>query len=72
MRSQGADAVGMSTTREAIAGAAAGIEVAAISLVTNRAAGLSSGTLSHEEVMAVGGQAVDRLRAVIEAFLARL
>lgn len=72
MRSQGADAVGMSTTREALAGAAAGMEVAAISLVTNRAAGLSAATLDHDEVLEVGRQAAGRLGVLMASLLARL
>ena len=72
LRSQGADAVGMSTTREALAAADAGMEVAAVSLITNRAAGLSAAPLNHAEVMAVGRQAADRLGGLIEQFLARL
>jgi purine-nucleoside phosphorylase len=71
LRSQGADAVGMSTTREARAGSDAGMEVIALSLVTNRAAGLSAGTLDHEEVLAVGRQAADRLGHLIESLLRR-
>jgi purine-nucleoside phosphorylase len=72
LRAQGADAVGMSTTCEALAAAQAGMEVAAISLVTNRAAGLSSATLDHADVMAVGRQAAGRLGTLIEAVLDRL
>jgi purine-nucleoside phosphorylase len=72
VRSQAADVVGMSTTREALAAAEAGMEVAAVSLVTNRAAGLSAVPLDHEEVMAVGRQAADRLGVLIDALLARL
>ena len=43
LRGAGADAVGMSTSREALAGRAAGLRVAAISFITNRAAGLGGG-----------------------------
>ncbi len=46
----GADLVGMSTTLEAIAAHALGVRVTALSFVTNIAAGLGSGTLSHGEV----------------------
>ena len=49
----GADLVGMSTVLETIAARQARTEVAAFSLVTNRAAGMG-GALSHEEVTAVG------------------
>lgn len=47
----GADAVGMSTAPEAQFAYANNMEVAAISFITNIAAGLSNQTLSHEEVI---------------------
>ncbi|KAF0153315.1 MAG: purine nucleoside phosphorylase I inosine and guanosine-specific [Ignavibacteria bacterium] len=47
----GGDAVGMSTAHEAVYAAYLGMEVAAISCITNMAAGLSSQKLSHTEVM---------------------
>ncbi len=50
-RTMGADLVGMSTVPEAIVANAAGIKVAAVSLVSNLAAGLSGHTISHGEVM---------------------
>src|SRR5262249_10053644 len=66
LRSAGADAVGMSTTREALAGVASGMECAAISLVTNRGAGLTGERLSHEEVSTIGMASAYRLAALIE------
>ena len=48
----GAAAVGMSTVAEASAAAAVGLRVAALSCLTNRAAGVASAPLSHEEVLA--------------------
>jgi purine-nucleoside phosphorylase len=47
----GADAVGMSTVPEAIAARQCGLNVAAVSCVTNLAAGISKGELSHAEVL---------------------
>jgi purine-nucleoside phosphorylase len=47
----GADAVGMSTAREAWAAHDLGMEVAGLSCITNRAAGLSGQPLSHQEVL---------------------
>jgi len=46
----GADAVGMSTVPEVIIARHAGIEVAGISFISNKAAGLSLTELTHEEV----------------------
>lgn len=52
----GADAVGMSTVPEAIVARQCGLSVAAISCITNLAAGKSSGKLSHHEVLAIAEQ----------------
>ncbi|MEJ2699183.1 MAG: purine-nucleoside phosphorylase [Desulfuromonadales bacterium] len=50
----GADAVSMSTIPEAIMARFLGMEVVALSLIANRAAGLSPSPLSHEEVLETG------------------
>ena len=50
----GADAVGMSTVPEAIVARQCGLRVAALSCITNLAAGISKNSLSHEEVLETG------------------
>jgi purine-nucleoside phosphorylase len=62
----GADAVGMSTVCEAQAARASGMRVAAVSCITNLAAGISAGPLSHEEVMEVGRAAAQRFCDLLE------
>ncbi len=70
MAALGADAVGMSTAREAEAAAARGLQVAGVSCVTNKAAGLAPGALAHSEVEATARTAVNRLAAVVTALVA--
>ncbi len=52
----GADAVGMSTVPEAIVARQCGMSVAAVSCITNLAAGQGKDVLSHQEVLAIGEQ----------------
>jgi purine-nucleoside phosphorylase len=65
----GADLVGMSTVPEVILGRRAGLRCAAISVVTNYAAGLSGGDPSHEETQAVAHEAADRFKRLLRGFI---
>jgi purine-nucleoside phosphorylase len=65
----GADLVGMSTVPEVILARRAGLRCAAVSVVTNYAAGLAGGDPSHEETQAVAAQAADRFKRLLRAFI---
>ncbi len=69
LQTLGADAVGMSTVLEAQAVHAMGAQVVALSLISNPAAGLAEGALNHEEVLAAGQGAAERMSALVTAFL---
>lgn len=68
----GADAVGMSTVPEVIAGRAAGLRVLGLALVTNAAAGITGEPLSHDEVMAAGRAAAERFGRLVRGVVAAL
>ena len=72
MRTLGADLVGMSTVPEAIAAHALGAEILGISLVTNAAAGVTGEKLNHEEVIAAGKAAADRMGALLKGVIPKL
>ena len=72
LRGLGADLVGMSTALEAIAAKAAGLEVFGLSMVTNAAAGITGEPLNHEEVLAAGRAAADRLGEFLVRFIGQL
>lgn len=61
----GADAVGMSTACEAIAGRHAGMKVCGISCISNLGAGLSEEPLSDEEVKIVAGKVAPLFRKLV-------
>lgn len=68
----GADVVGMSTVPEVIAARAAGMRCLGFSLVTNPAAGLAGGPLSHEEVMETGRRTAATLEGLVRDVVATL
>jgi purine-nucleoside phosphorylase len=72
VRAIGGDLVGMSTTLEAIAARAAGLEVLGISLVTNAAAGMTGEPLNHEEVLEAGRSAATRMGSLLGDILPRI
>jgi purine-nucleoside phosphorylase len=71
-RTLGATLVGMSTVPETIVARHMGIEVLAISCVTNLAAGLGSKPLSHEEVFESGRRVEARLAHLFERLLPKI
>ena len=64
----GADAVGMSTVPEAIVARQCGLRVAALSCITNLAAGISKGALSHAEVLATAERVKPQAARLLENF----
>jgi purine-nucleoside phosphorylase len=65
----GADLVGMSTVPEAICARYLGMEILGFSTVTNPAAGLGEGELSHTEVVKTGKRIQARLEGILKTVL---
>jgi xanthosine phosphorylase len=68
-RTLGADLVGMSTVPEVITARHCGLRVAAVSVVTNLAEGMSDEPLSHEQTLREGERAAERLRRVLSLWV---
>jgi purine-nucleoside phosphorylase len=69
IRRLGADAVGMSTVPEVILARFLGLRVAAISTITNKAAGLSDEQISHEHTKAMAPLGAGKLERILRRFL---
>jgi purine-nucleoside phosphorylase len=72
LRTLGANAVGMSTVPEVIALRHLGVRAAAISCITNMAAGMSATKLDHREVEATATATRERFTALLSAWVARV
>ena len=72
LRVMGADCVGMSTVPEAIAASHMGIRVAAMSCITNMAAGISGNPLSEQEVLDNASLASANSCALVKEFVKRI
>jgi purine-nucleoside phosphorylase len=65
----GADLVGMSTVPEVILARRSDLRCAAVSVVTNYAAGLAGGDPSHEETQEVAAKASEQFKRLLRAFI---
>ena len=71
-RTLGADAVGMSTVPEVIAASHCGLNVLAISLITNMAAGIEKKKLSGDEVIEIANQRAQVLQTLVSGIIEAL
>ncbi|MEL6958128.1 MAG: purine-nucleoside phosphorylase [Pseudomonadota bacterium] len=72
IRTLGADAVGMSTVPEVILGRFLGLRCAAISAITNMAAGMSDENISHSHTKAMAPLGAAKLEKVLRAALPKI
>ena len=72
IRILGGDAVGMSTVPEVILARFLGLKVAAISTITNMAAGLSAEKISHEHTKAMAPLGAAKLEKILRRYLRNL
>ena len=69
IRTLGGDATGMSTVPEAIVARHSGMTTLGISLITNKAAGLSATQLNHNEVMETAAMAEKNMIALVKQII---
>jgi purine-nucleoside phosphorylase len=67
----GADAVGMSSVPEALVASHMGMELLGLSVLSNKASGLGTGTLSHEDVLEKASRAAGDVLDLVRGCLAR-
>jgi len=72
VRKWGGDAVGMSTVPEVILARRFGLKVAALSVMTNLAAGIEGAAPSHDETKREGAKAAADMSRLLRRFLAEL
>lgn len=72
LKLMGGDAVGMSTVPEVILARFLGLRVAAISTITNMAAGMSEERISHEHTKAMAPLGAAKLEQILREFLRSL
>lgn len=72
IRILGSDAVGMSTVPEVILARFLGLKVAAISTITNMAAGLSDEQISHAHTKAMAPLGATKLEQILRSYLRQL
>ncbi len=72
LRTLGGDAVGMSTVHEVVACNHAGVEVAALSCISNLAAGVAQHALACEEVMEAGQKVSGKMKMLADEFIRRV
>jgi purine-nucleoside phosphorylase len=69
LRTLGADAVGMSTVLEVLAARHLGLRVLGISCISNLAAGIGDGPLTHEEVTATAKEVQPRFETLLSGIV---